>query len=380
MLLDRKSSNMNRKKLNIETINKNEEGEILSMVVSMERADSDVQVEGTKLTAENLMNYVRELYEENVSNNDNDNQPSGTQSGEAKANCILDTITLPTTITDNLNLPGYNLVSWQILNLNTEVTLTNGGYVLDVSQLTESENIQLRAICTIDNIQYSRTYTIGYISPNGNILTWNQTSSTTNSFIYLPVGIDYDGDVYIEVFSGTNLISYRVLGQESPSARVKIQETEALKNTNKINSTDTFAFNVRVCENSNRNNVLRQEDIIINYNYYSIPDFEAEITQEVGNIKSVFFTIIPYVQEEIYVEVLGYNNILLTLNNPTTVANSNAVRFGFTEKSELNNAYATGPLEFEFNVRISKATNHDYIIGVIPGKITYNFTQIRPID
>ena len=326
------------------------------------------------------MNYVRELYEENVSNNDNDNQPSGTQSGEAKANCILDTITLPTTITDNLNLPGYNLVSWQILNLNTEVTLTNGGYVLDVSQLTESENIQLRAICTIDNIQYSRTYTIGYISPNGNILTWNQTSSTTNSFIYLPVGIDYDGDVYIEVFSGTNLISYRVLGQESPSARVKIQETEALKNTNKINSTDTFAFNVRVCENSNRNNVLRQEDIIINYNYYSIPDFEAEITQEVGNIKSVFFTIIPYVQEEIYVEVLGYNNILLTLNNPTTVANSNAVRFGFTEKSELNNAYATGPLEFEFNVRISKATNHDYIIGVIPGKITYNFTQIRPID
>ena len=378
MLFDRKASKMNRKKLNIETINKNEEGEIKSMVVSMERADSDVKDEGTKLTAENLMNYVRELYEENVSNNDN--QPSGTQSGEAKANCILDTITLPTTITGNLNLPGYNLVSWQILNLNTEVTLTNGGYVLDVSQLTESENIQLRAICAIDNIQYSRTYTIGYISLNGNILTWNQTSSTTNSFIYWPVGIDYDGDVYIEVFSGTNLISYSVLGQESPSARVKIQETEALKNTNKINSTDTFTFNVRVCENSNRDNVLRQEEIIINYNYYSIPDFEAEITQDVGNIKSVFFTIMPYVQEEIYVEVLGYNNILLTLNNPTTVANSNAVRFGFTEKSELNNAYATGPLEFEFNVRISKATNHDYIIGVIPGKITYNFTQIRPID
>ena len=58
MLRDRKASKMNRKKLNIISLERDESGEIESMVVTMERADLDVIDEGTKLTAQNLMNYL----------------------------------------------------------------------------------------------------------------------------------------------------------------------------------------------------------------------------------------------------------------------------------------------------------------------------------
>ena len=131
MLRDRKASKMNRKKLNIISLERDESGEIESMVVTMERADLDVTDEGTKLTAQNLMNYLRDLYEEDT----NDNTViKGTESGEAKSTVILDSIIVPDTITENLNLPGYNLVSWQIKSASIPVSLTNEGYTLDVEK------------------------------------------------------------------------------------------------------------------------------------------------------------------------------------------------------------------------------------------------------
>ena len=83
MLRDRKASKMNRKKLNIISLERDESGEIESMVVTMERADLDVTDEGTKLTAQNLMDYVKEQYEEKVDNESTDNT-----SVKAKANYI----------------------------------------------------------------------------------------------------------------------------------------------------------------------------------------------------------------------------------------------------------------------------------------------------
>lgn len=379
MLRDRKASKMNRKKLNIISLERDESGEIESMVVTMERADLDVTDEGTKLTAQNLMNYLRDLYEEDT----NDNTViKGTESGEAKSNVILDSIIVPDTITENLNLPGYNLVSWQIKSASIPVSLTNEGYTLDVTQTSNNGTICLTAICTIDGIPYDKTFDIYYIIPGPAIFMWDQMKEGKNSNFYLTSGEEFDKDINLEITSSDTdaLITYNILGNGNRKVKVLFTETDKLRNLNKINQTDTFNFSIRVIDATNPAKTLKTEEVKIYYKYYSIPDFYGELTQEVGNRQSIYFTLVPRKDVPIYLEVYNYESALFSIIQPYVNPNTNNIEFGFIEHPDLNSSYFTGPLNAEFLVRVYSDEARTNLICTVPGNITYNFVQIRPID
>lgn len=379
MLSDRKASKMNRKKLNIVSLERDESGEIESMVVTMERADLDVTDEGTKLTAQNLMDYVKEFYE---NQEDNDDESTDNTSSEAKANYILNTITLPQTITSNLTLPNLDVVTWKIKISTITASIINDGSILDISQATSRGVVLLEAACTIDGISSSRTFRVFYnkTNNNSNTFTWNQMDEEMNSCIYFVSGAEFDTNIHVEVWTNNDLITCTITGNDTREVVVEFDETSSLKNSNKINQTDTFNFNIRVSEVTNPANTLKSENVTIYYNYYQIPDFYGELTQEVGNRQSIYFTLVPRKDVPIYLEVYNYESALFSIIQPYVNPNTNNIEFGFIEHPDLNSSYFTGPLNAEFLVRVYSDEARTNLICTVPGNITYNFVQIRPID
>ena len=380
MLSDRKASKMNRKKLNIVSLERDESGEIESMVVTMERADLDVTDEGTKLTAQNLKDYFKEFYENQEE--DSSDESTDNTSSEAKANYILNTITLPQTITSNLTLPNLDIVTWKIKSSTITTSIINDGSILDVSQATSRGVVMLEAACTIDGISYPRTFKVFYNNANNssNTFTWNQMDEQMNSCTYFVSGAEFDTNIHVEVNSNNDLITCTIDGNDTREVKLDFKETSSLKNSNKINQTDTFNFNIRISEVTNPANTLKSENVTIYYNYYQIPDFETEITQEVGNCQTVYFTLVPKNDTPIYVEVNIIDPLLFNLIQPYVESNSNNIKFGFIERTNLNVSYLSSPLDVNFEVNVYSDSEHSYLLGTVPGKITYNFTENRPID
>lgn len=379
---DRQSKNINRRVLTVDSIEKDENNEIKEMVVTIGRADEEISVIGTELTATNISSIVNNRISEIINNSNNQND-----SEVQILNYILNNLNVPTTATYTFDLPGEDIITWSINDLNVSCVVLEGNTVRFLS-VSEDVTVNFLATCTINSTIVTKVFPI-LLKFQENIITqssysdeWDQMSTTTNKSI-LTVNSSKEL-IYVEVLGDSDLFNTIIINNSTMNPRIEITEKEELKNTQKINQTENFIFTIKVYLDSDYTTVLETRTFTINYKYQEItitPEiFEANWVQEKGVVKHTDFTVIPCSTEAIYVEVVNYNSNLLTLTPPYNLFGGNSMRFKFEEKTNLNNMNGSTTMNLNFLVKVFLDSDRSVLIKEIPGVINYTFASTDPLD
>lgn len=379
---DRQSKNINRRVLTVNSIEKDDNNEITEMVVTIGRADEEISVIGTELTATNISSIVNNRISEIINNSNNQND-----SEVQILNYILNNLNVPTTATYTFDLPGEDIITWSINDLNVSCVVLEGNTVRFLS-VSEDVTVNFLATCTINSTIVTKVFPI-LLKFQENIITqssysdeWDQMSTTTNKSILM---VNSSKElIYVEVLGDSDLFNTIIINNSTMNPRIEITEKEELKNTQKINQTENFIFTIKVYLDSDYTTVLETRTFTINYKYQEItitPEiFEANWVQEKGVVKHTDFTVIPCSTEAIYVEVVNYNSNLLTLTPPYNLFGGNSMRFKFEEKTNLNNMNGSTTMNLNFLVKVFLDSDRSVLIKEIPGVINYTFASTDPLD
>ena len=124
---DRTSEKVNHRKLKVESLKKDEDGEISELVVVMERIDDDDD-SGTKLSANNINNIIKNMISEYINNGnfdsdqESDNIVTGDYSIDKKVDYWIQSI-----YEDDLNYTEFKIKSNEniYINYSTNITMEN---------------------------------------------------------------------------------------------------------------------------------------------------------------------------------------------------------------------------------------------------------------
>lgn len=372
--INRQTTKPNRKRLLVESIVKENE-EIVELIVNMERADDQVIVEGTPLTAEDLTTIVEAMIDKQQQKKD-----------YAKAEAILEALEVEETVSGDFILPGGDNVEWYI-NDSTQTAVTLTGTKVTVNNITENTEGLFTASATVNGISAYRVFSITIkvkedeYTVDKTTFEWNSEISTSE----VTITSTNEKELYVEAECNDEIVNISIKYKDN-KAIISFEKNEEVTNIESV-GTRTISFTIKVYYAEEPGTLLGEEKGTILYtsnlnNTNTDKIYEAntdivEWVQTTDNSNTATYTIMSTNDTALYAKVLDcdYNlEIEITKNGGTTIV----VR----AKETNDGIQGSGTVYLCFTIGLY--TDSSYIeetqVGGITYQIKYTYLSTDPID
>ena len=360
-LTDRMSKNQNQKTLNIESMERNEMGEITQLNVKEYRADGEVEMEGTPLNAKALSKAFKsliKLYHE---------------SDENKVSFDYENLSLPLVVKESFELPhegyGFTTITWEKVS-GTGITIDDNMAV--VEQTLSIQETILKATITSNNVSQEKTFTIK-ISRREK--TQMEMLEEDARLLLLPSMIK--ADLTLPEYGITNRSNITWILRTDGPTPVALLSGYTLRVTRpEENVTVTLVARISL-ENTS---LEKSIDIIIEgtNTHFSPLNYSTRMAQIKGSNNIETFNVTSSNSNGLYLTKETEFSDELDIrfkNNGTT-----NVEVTIVEKDKLNSTIDIGSVDLEFTLKVYLNDDRNVLLGTLPCVVKYYFTTTSPID
>ncbi|MBQ8292650.1 MAG: hypothetical protein IJX78_02435 [Bacilli bacterium] len=367
--VDRKGTNLNKKKLKIVDIVRDvSTGEISELYVEEFRDDSvGLESVGTAITAANLNTIIKSMIESEVYHQLN-------KTDEEKVTEDAQKLTIDTLVDDNFDLPsvGYNgsTITWSVVS-GTAINISLSKAI--VVRGTSNSVVTLKAVIKNGTATATKNFSVTVLARektdtervNADAEAISVPSSTTSSFTLSTLGTN-GSTITWSVYSGTGIVVNNGMAYVT---RASTDSDVTLKAIVKYNTTSvTKYYNVTVLA----------EEVVEVTTDFSPKTFSTSWTQEYGNLRSANLTIGSSDTSALYIDV--ENDDSASINVVVNTNSSSLVRLTVSETSGLNSLVGYTTPVFTFYVHVYLDNDRSVKLGTLTGTVTYHFSSVTPDD
>lgn len=367
--VDRKGTNLNKKKLKIVDIVRDvSTGEISELYVEEFRDDSvGLESVGTAITASNLNTIIKSMIESHVHHQLN-------KTDEEKVEEDAQKLTIDSVVDDDFDLPsvGYNgsTITWSVVS-GTAINISLDKAI--VVRETSNSVVTLKAEIKNGTTTTTKNFSVTVLARektdtervNDDADAISIPSSVTSSFVLSTLGTN-GSTITWSVYSGTGIV---VNNEIANVTRAATDSDVTLKAIVEYNTTSvTKYYNVTV---------LAEEVVEITTDF-SPKTFSTSWTQEYGNLRSEILIIASSDLSALYVDV--ENDDSASINVAVKKNSSNLVRVTVSETSGLNSIFGYTTPVFNFYVHVYLDSDRSVKLGTLTGTVTYHFSSVTPDD
>lgn len=361
-LKNRKSEELNKKTLQVEKVIRDENGEIIELLVKEIRSDINPTEEGTQLNASSLKRTINDLIKISQA------------STSEKVTYDLSQIELPEAIKSSIELPteGYagSILTWQILT-NTTIAGINGN-ILEITPTTIDQTITLQVVVSCEDVNSTKEFSITVKRKLSEMEKLEEDVAqltlpeTITSNILLPTNGEND-----------SLIKWEVTSTNRIDGSVYLKNKNMLKVTR--DNENYFISLKATISRPNLESVSKLFNItVLGYptTYYPTEYNENFIQGTTLNSKTL--TITSSNNQSLFVEVENeYEEYIKTTikTNDSTI-----VKVNIEEQQLLNNRTGSSSLLFTMNIKVYTSSSKENLLGKIPCTIYYYFLSTEPED
>ncbi len=259
---NRVGQNLNRKELEVVSIERDESGEITSLIVDESRFDNEITVEGTVFEANTVNEIIRNMILEELNITDSKRVTSD------KNALILPDEAYSDFVLTSKGEKG-TLILWEKLS-GTGITIVENENIAKVTRTSSDQTATLKATLSfgsekttkefIVKIPYLQTFT-----PKSYQTTWTRTVGTTKVSTF-NVNSSNSNPIYLEATEVSNGLRVDLFLSGTANAMVGICETEAHYSIGGTGSV-ILTCNIKVYGDSNKQNLLGVIPCSITYYY-----------------------------------------------------------------------------------------------------------------
>ena len=351
----------NRKKIIVENIVYNKNGDIEEIIADVERNEGLIYEEGTELSAENLNEIVKKIVNNALS--------LLSLSDESIVAIDKNNLIIPTSVIDNFELPlNGDLGSTIEWNSSNQELIKISSSTAIVTRLLTTQKCILTATITKGNVSKNKTFeiTVPY-----RVMTDMEKVEYDSTHIIIP---EYVTSSFYLPTSGQKGSTIKwiagVTEGVSLTADNKIEFSRSTYNTGVI-LIATFKYGSASLDK-------RYDVTIIGTDCFSPKNLNTSIVQSKGNLQAKSLLLTTTNLDGLYVVVENDATDFIDIkieNNDTK-----EITLKIIEKEELNELSGAGSYNYEYQVKVYLNSNHSLLLGTINGVVNYYISSTTPED
>lgn len=349
----------NRKRVTIQKIEYDNNGEIIELIADLEREEGKVNEEGTALNAESLNEVIQNMIDKEIN--------TLTLTDEEKVKSDLATLSISKEVTNSLTLPltwrrGCEII-WEVVS-GDGITIANN--IASVTQKNTVQTATIKATITSGNYSESKTFDITII--NREMSDAERVRIDMDDTI-VPTNVISSFALPTSGRNGSSITWIAALAVEGPELSGNSVIVERRTSDSGIILVGNFKYG---CYSDSKQYNVR----VVGTDCFNPKTFSTSITQVKSLPESKSFTITTSSLDNLYIEVDNDNNEDLSViisNN-----GSASVTVQVSETTALNTSSGSGSeiIDFKLNVYLDDTL----FVGTIPCSISYYYSSETPED